>query len=670
MLVFLKVTDYNKIVKKDKSARRWSVAMTEKKHAIKPYPLGAHVEDGAIRFAYASGKKDCGIILYDRESGKKLHKIPFRREERMGNVYCKYLELDPQQIGYQFYEEERIVPDLHARGFLSKPVYGKTRKNVNRIAVFPGDDFDWEQDEHPMLSYRESVCYCMHVRGFTMHASSKVTHRGTFAGIAEKLDYLQEIGITTVELQPVYEFDETPEEVNTKTSADIVATAGENGGELPGYRVLNYWGYREGFYYAPKAAYAAEEDAALEFRQLVKEFHKRRMEVILQFYFPKGMDVTEIGNILRFWVLTYHVDGFHLMGEVPAQALAGDPALTDTKLWYYDFDAAKLYNPAQKPEYRNLAEYRDDYLYTMRRFLKGDDNMLSGVLYEMRHIPANMGRIHYLSNYYGFTLMDMVSYDHKHNEANGEGNRDGNDYNCSWNCGEEGTSRRKKVLALRQKQLQNAYCMLLLTQSTPLIFMGDEFGNSQQGNNNPYCQDNKITWLNWQDKEKNAGLLAFWKQMIAFRKAHPILHPEEELRILDTLSCGYPDLSYHGQNAWRPQTESYNRHVGMMYCGKYAKTKAGADDSFLYVAMNMHWEPQKLAFPKLPKGMEWKLVLATEEAGNILTVQEREEQMADQTRTVAPRSIAVYEGVMGISQDKGKSTGKSRKKKSEASEER
>ena len=175
MLVFIKVTDYNKIVKKDKSARRWSVAMTEKKHAIKPYPLGAHVEDGAIRFAYASGKKDCGIILYDRESGKKLHKIPFRREERMGNVYCKYLELDPQQIGYQFYEEERIVPDLHARGFLSKPVYGKTRKNVNRIAVFPGEDFDWEQDEHPMLSYRESVCYCMHVRGFTMHASSKVT---------------------------------------------------------------------------------------------------------------------------------------------------------------------------------------------------------------------------------------------------------------------------------------------------------------------------------------------------------------------------------------------------------------------------------------------------------------------------------------------------------------
>ena len=142
--------------------------------------------------------------------------------------------------------------------------------------------------------------------------------------------------------------------------------------------------------------------------------------------------------------------------------------------------------------------------------------------------------------------------------------------------------------------------------------------------------------------------------MTAFRKAHPILHPQEELRILDTLSCGYPDLSYHGQNAWRPQTESYNRHVGMMYCGKYAVTPQGTEDAFLYVAMNMHWEPQKLAFPKLPKGMEWKLVLATEMAEETLTVQEKEEQPREQTGIIAPRSIAVYEGVAAMPQEKGK----------------
>ena len=129
------------------------MTMTEKKHAIKPYPLGAHVEDGAIRFAYASGKKDCGILIYDRKSGKKTHRVPFRQEERMGNVYCKYLELKPENVGYQFYEGERTVPDLHAQGFLRKPAYGKIRKPADRIAVFPNEDFDWEQDMHPMLPY-------------------------------------------------------------------------------------------------------------------------------------------------------------------------------------------------------------------------------------------------------------------------------------------------------------------------------------------------------------------------------------------------------------------------------------------------------------------------------------------------------------------------------------
>ena len=224
------------------------MTMTEKKHAIKPYPLGAHVEDGAIRFAYASGKKDCGILIYDRKSGKKTHRVPFRQEERMGNVYCKYLELEPENVGYQFYEGERTVPDLHAQGFLRKPAYGKIRKPADRIAVFPNEDFDWEQDMHPMLPYEDSTCYCLHVRGFTMHASSQVTHRGTFAGVVEKLDYLQEIGVTTVEFQPVYEFDETPEKTVPKTSGELAAVAGEKNGEgkLPGYRVLNYWGYREG----------------------------------------------------------------------------------------------------------------------------------------------------------------------------------------------------------------------------------------------------------------------------------------------------------------------------------------------------------------------------------------------------------------------------------------
>lgn len=265
--------------------------------------------------------------------------------------------------------------------------------------------------------------------------------------------------------------------------------------------------------------------------------------------------------------------------------------------------------------------------------------MLGNVLYQMRHIPEKAGRIHYMSNYYGFTLADMVSYDYKHNEANGEENRDGSDYNCSWNCGEEGPTRRQKVRQLREKQMKNAMCMILLSQSAPLIFMGDEFGNSQKGNNNPYCQNNSITWLDWSGIEKNAGIFSFWKMLVKFRKSHPVLRPEREMRLMDYIACGYPDLSYHGQSAWRPQLEGNCRHIGIMFCGKYAKAAHIQADDFLYLAMNMHWESHAMALPKLPKGMKWKKVFMT--AGREVKEDGADNHM-ENVRNVPPRSIVMY----------------------------
>ena len=248
-----------------------------------------------------------------------------------------------------------------------------------------------------------------------------------------------------------------------------------------------------------------------------------------------------------------------------------------------------------------------------------------------------------MSNYYGMTLKDMVSYDYKHNEDNGEANKDGNSYNCSWNCGEEGNTRKKKVLDLRMRQIKNAMCMLLISQSTPLIFMGDEFGNSQQGNNNPYCQDNRITWLDWTNMEKNREIFEFWKELIQLRQSHPILRPCAEFKIMDYISCGYPDLSYHGQSAWRPQTDYNSRHIGIMYCGKYAKRDRVADDDFFYVAMNMHWEPHELALPKLPKGLVWSICVKTCE--NTVEVVGEEDSFV---RTIPARSIVVYKSNMSV----------------------
>lgn len=624
--------------------------MTENKLLAKPYPLGAHCEAGGIRFSFVSGKMDCGVIIYDRTTGRKLEKIPFTKEDRIGKLCCKFVTgFDAASISYHFYEEDRIVVDERARAFADKPVYGRERCEKDMKALFPSTDFDWEGDCNPGIPYENCVVYCMHVRGFTKHPSSGVSHKGTFLGMTEKLAYLKEAGISTVELQPAYEFLEVPgvnEKKKKYLSAASVAEQFLTDNIAEEDRKINYWGYQKGFYYTPKAGYAAGADAATEFKAMVKEFHKNGMEIVMQFYFTKEVPLAEIPEILRFWVLEYHVDGFHLMGEnVPMDMILQDAVLANTKLWYYEFNMDAVYEKNEYPDYCNLATYQDDYLYTMRRFLKGDDNMLGSVLYHMRHIPEKSGRIHYLSNYYGMTLKDMVSYNYKHNEENGEGNRDGNDYNCSWNCGEEGITRKKKVNSLRLSQLKNAMCMLLLTQSTPLIFMGDEFGNSQQGNNNPYCQDNRTTWLDWKDLERNRELYDFWKQLIGLRREHPILRPCKEFKIMDYIACGYPDLSYHGQSAWRPGLENNHRHVGIMYCGKYAKKDRAAEDDFFYVAMNMHWEPQELALPKLPKGLGWQVLLTTVEEA----LQEEEKPVSkentkeDKSICKAPaRCIMVY----------------------------
>lgn len=619
--------------------------MTEKSLQKMPYPLGARTEGGGVCFSFVSRAVSCGILLYDRDTGRLLKRIPFTQDDRIGNIYCKTVgDIAADSVTYLFYEEERLVPDERARFFPRKVLFGKEKSVEDMKAGFLTEEFDWGQDGFPRIPYSRVVAYCMHVRGFTKHSSSGVKHKGTFAGIREKIPYLKEIGVTTVELQPAYEFTERPLKEENKRNIPYIACPGEDGGTSG--EKLNYWGYKKGYYYVPKSAYAASENPSVEFKELVRTFHENHMELVMQFYFTREVKAWEVLDILRFWLLEYHVDGFHLMGEgVPLELLAEDDVLAGAKLWHYGFDTDRIYGRDELPAYPHVAEYNDSWYYDMRRFLKGDAGMLGGVLYHMRHIPEKAGCIHYMTNYYGFTLGDLVSYDFKHNESNGEGNRDGNDYNCSWNCGEEGVTRKAKVRKLRLKQIKNAMCMLLLSQSTPLIFMGDEFGNTQKGNNNPYCQDNPITWLDWNDMKRNAEILDFWKMLAKFRKAHAILRPEKELRLMDYIACGYPDLSYHGKYAWRPQTDNDYRHIGIMLCGKYAKDEAGGEDAFLYLGMNMHWENRDLALPRLPRGMEWSKAFGTGDEDGCS--QGTDGEKPELLKRIPPRSIVMYIGVFG-----------------------
>ena len=603
--------------------------MAEKNRQISLYPLGVHREDMGIRVSFVSKMENCGLILYGKDDGSELRRISFAPEDRVGDIHYGWVhDVDEDSVTYQFYEGDNVVPDTCGRFFEKQEDYGQAREEKDMRAGFLKEDYDWQGDKKPEIPYEDCICYLLHVRGFTKHSSSKVAHKGTFKGVTEKIPYLKKLGITTVELQPAYEFIERE----------------------PGEEKLNYWGYKKGFYYAPKASYAAGKDPVEEFRDMVREFHRNRMEVVMQFYFPLEVSRFDIPDILRFWVMEYHVDGFRLMGEqLPLKYLSDDPGLTDTKLWLDTVEGNRINagchyrniagGKGELSVYRNLAVYRDDYLNDMRRFLKGDQDMLRSVCYQMSNNPPEYGKINFFSNYYGFTMMDMVSYNDKHNEENGESNRDGCCYNQSWNCGTEGPCRKRQVRELRAKQYKNAMSMLFLSQGTPLIFMGDEFGNSQNGNNNPYCQDNEVTWLNWRDLEKNKELYEFTVSMIALRKEHDVLHLSREPMGVDYSSMCYPELSYHGTEAYRPSLESQDRKIGIMYCGKRRGQK---EEDFLYLALNMHWEAGVFAMPKMPKGIDWELLLITDEAGQEETMQEN--NFNSTVKCIPPRTVAVFAG--------------------------
>jgi len=576
-------------------------------------PLGVSAKGKEIQFVFVSKERDCGVILYGIEDGRELSRIPFPADCRVGNVRMMCVSgIETEQFLYTFYEGENEVSDPCARQYANL-AYGSAYAGNLRKALYTPQTYDWEGDQNPRIPYEQAFVYCMHVRGFTMDASSQIKQGGTFRAVMEKIPFLEELGVTTLEFQPVYEFDE-------------VSETGK----------LNYWGYTKGYYYAPKSSYAATGNCVTELKDLVKALHQRGMEAVLQFYFPAEMEQWEVLDVLRFWVKEYHVDGFHIKGyQTPMDLISGDPIFSGIKLWHHAF-SQRIREKARTEGERSLGIYGEEFCHIMRKFLKGDEGMMGAAAEQMRSQPEWAGKLNYLTNYEGFTLMDLVSYERKHNEANEENNRDGRDYNYSWNCGTEGSSRKKSVTALRLKQIKNALMLLFCSQGTPLIFMGDEFGNSQGGNNNPYCQDNEITWLNWEQLEKNKEIFDFVRSLARLRREYPILRSRRQLRMMDYLSCGYPDLSYHGISPWQPDMTPFSRQIGIMLCGKYAETDK-MEETLFYSGINMYWEAYKMSLPRLPKGQCWEMVVATDAAVETVATVEGQDMI------LPPRSICLMQ---------------------------
>jgi isoamylase len=530
-----------------------------------------------------------------------------------------------------------------------------------RSVVIDINDYDWEDDRPLAKPISSSIIYEMHVGGFTKSASSNCKYPGTFAGVIEKIPYLQELGITAVELLPVFDFDEQ-----------------ETLREVDGKLLTNYWGYDPHSFFAPETSYCyspKDRSPITEFRDMVKALHKAGIEVILDVVFNhtsegqhqgptinfKGidnsiyyhlvsfdkqyyMDYTGCGNTvncnhpmvdklivecLEYWVKEMHVDGFRFdEGSILARGLDGAPmdnpavlwhietsgTLADTKMIAEAWDAGGLYQIGYFPGYR-YAEWNGRYRDDVRKFVKGDPGMVGAMatrlggsadLYEDNG-RAPINGINFITCHDGFTLKDLVSYNYKHNEANGEGNRDGIDENLSWNCGVEGETDSPEIQALRKRQIKNFAAILLLSQGVPMILGGDEFGRTQQGNNNGYCQDNEINWFDWNLIDKNAEIFRFFKSMIAFRKRYGSLCRRGFFNG-EINERGLADISWHGCQLDRPGWDDSNSRA-------LAYTLGGFDGVVdVHVMLNMYWQGLEFEIPSLPDRNWFKVIDTAQES--------------------------------------------------------
>ena len=529
----------------------------------RPLPLGVTRIGNTMNFSVAvPQEKECQVLLY--HAGEKKPCMSFGMKKSIGEVrYIALEDIDPSEYEYNYEMDGEIVVDPYVKALAGREKWGQAR-DVQMHEVrgkLDIKEYDWEGDAPLQLPYHSIIAYSLHVRGFTKHSSSKVKAKGTFRGVIEKIPYLKELGINQIQCMPVYDFEEN-------------------------LQYCNYWGYGDAYCFAPKGAYAYSKDAVNELKDMVKSCHREGIEVVLEMPFSGNVPKQMMEECLRYYMMEYHVDGFILNpSSAPMEGICADPILKKTKIMVH----------------------QTGFQTVMRRFLKSDEGMIPEVMYWLRHNSLGDRTYNYITNQNGFTLYDLVSYDGKHNEANGENNQDGPEYNYSWNCGVEGVTRKKAVLELRQQQIKNAFFLLLFAQGTPCILAGDEFENTQKGNNNVYCQDNPVGWLDWSKLEKKKELHDFVKKLIEIRKAYPVFWPEEEMRGIDQVSCGVPDVSYHGESAWRVPSEVSSRQLGVYYSG----AAVGGDDCF--VAYNMHWQEHPFALPALSSGKKWYKIASTSE---------------------------------------------------------
>lgn len=603
----------------------------EEPYAVIPFP-----ESYRIGFCYS-------MIVFDLDIEE------FEYAYRLDGPY-------DEKKGLRF-DKNKILLDPYARAVTGQSQWGHVNNAQHGYrARVVQSNFDWGDQRHHSIPMEDLIIYELHVRGFTMDESSGVKHHGTFEGLREKIPYLKELGVNAVELMPIFEFDEM-RDVRLIDENELIDFWGYNPVSFfaPNTSYCSSMEYnREGL--ELKTLIKDLHDNGIEVILDVVFNHTAEGNEFGPCFSFKGFDnniyymltpdghyynFSGCGNTLncnhpvvrdmileclRYWVIEYRVDGFRFdlasilgrnddgtpLSQPPLlRSLAFDSILGNVKLIAEAWDAGGLYQVGSFPSWKRWAEWNGRYRDDMRRFLKGDDFLAqtaaaritgSPDLYDPAYRGGNAS-INFLTCHDGFTLYDLYSYNQKHNEANGWGNTDGADDNNSWNCGVEGETDDPAILALRKRLMKNACAILLCSRGTPMFLSGDEFADTRYGNNNPYCQDNLISWLDWSLLKKNKDLFDFFQYMIQFRKNHPVIRKDLEPSYL-----GVPAMSTHGLTPDETNFSGDSHVVCIQFAGYNEATQK---EDLVYLAVNSGWFPVTLTLPELPEHYKWKVAVNT-----------------------------------------------------------
>lgn len=551
------------------------------------------------------------------------------------------------------FNEENVLLDPYSRAVTGQRKWGEKPeggKDFEYRARVVKSNFDWGNIKQLEQPFEDLVIYETHVRGYTKDKSSGVSAPGTFAGLKDKIPYLKDLGINAVEFMPIFEFDEME-------SARVVD--GVQLYNYWGYNTVSFFAPNTSYAFNEEHNHEGDELKSL-IKALKENGIEVILDVVFNhtaegnemgpcFSF-KGIDnnvyymltpdahyynFSGCGNVmncnhpvvrsfiidcLRHWAIEYRVDGFRFdlasilgrdqngapMANPPIlESLAFDPVLGKMKLIAEAWDAGGLYQVGSFPSWNRWAEWNGRYRDDMRSFLKGDDGMAGNAITRITgsrdlYSPESRGHkasVNFMTCHDGFTLYDLYSYNEKHNEKNGWNNTDGDNNGHSWNCGAEGETDDPNVNGLRRRLIKNAFAALLCSRGPAMFFAGDEFCNTQFGNNNAYCQDNIISWLDWSRLEKFKEIHDFVRHMIQFRKEHPILR-----KMTKPSSCQFPEISVHNGTPFNASTDYKTKLIGIMYAGR---NEEDTEDDIVFYCMNAYWEPLVMQLPVLPNGKHW-----------------------------------------------------------------